>query len=96
MKTFATVFILLVALVSGVPCTAETTPAAAPSTDEFLTTLSASPGADVLPPAPTLLSTVCTSSADCPTGQLCCYPCGIDGCNFVCMTPVRNRCPFFP
>ena len=45
---------------------------------------------------PQLLSTTCTSDTDCPTGQKCCYPCGIDGCDFVCMTVTRNRCPFFP
>lgn len=38
-------------------------------------------------------STVCTSNADCPTGQLCCYPCGIDGCDRVCMTVSGRRCP---
>jgi hypothetical protein len=46
--------------------------------------------------AETRAMTVCTTSADCPAGQLCCYPCGIDGCDWICMTPVRNRCPFFP
>ena len=105
MKTFATVLVLLTvfALVPGTPCTAETSPAAAPSVSsvaDFLATLSAgqstAPGGEALPPSPTLLSTTCTSSSQCPTGQLCCYPCGIDGCDRVCMTPMRGHCPFFP
>ena len=101
MKSFATVLVLLavLALVPGAPCTAETSPAAAPSvssTDEFLASLAAEPEAEALPPAPTFLSTVCTSHSDCPAGQLCCYPCGIDGCDFVCMTVSGRRCPFFP
>ncbi|HEX6901036.1 MAG TPA: WAP domain-containing protein [Thermoanaerobaculia bacterium] len=69
------------------------------STQEFLATLSGdqtdAPAADVLP-TPKFLSTVCTDDSQCPTGQKCCYPCGIDGCDFVCMQVVRNRCPFFP
>lgn len=75
------------------------TPQAAPLTKaEFLATLSgqsAAPGIEVLPPSPKFLQTItCTSDADCPTGQLCCYPCGIPDCNFVCMTPWRkNQCP---
>ncbi|HSK76350.1 MAG TPA: hypothetical protein VLQ45_07800 [Thermoanaerobaculia bacterium] len=105
MKTFATVLVLLTvfALVPGAPCTAETPPAAAPSVApvaDFLATLSGgpsdAPGNELLPPSPTFLSTTCTSHSQCPTGQLCCYPCGIDGCDWVCMTVVRNRCPFFP
>jgi hypothetical protein len=44
----------------------------------------------------TLSVTYCTSNADCPTGQLCCYPCGIDGCQRTCMNPFKGRCPFFP
>jgi hypothetical protein len=98
MKTFATVLVVLAvfALVPGAPCTAETSPATAPSVssaEDFLATLSAG---EALQPLPTFLSTVCTDSSQCPAGQLCCYPCGIDGCDFVCMTVVRNRCPFFP
>lgn len=67
---------------------------------EFLATLaddlSTAPGGEVLPPSPTFLSTACSSHDDCPTGQLCCYPCGIPDCEFVCMTPWRNRCPLIP
>jgi hypothetical protein len=71
-----------------------------PTKAEFLATLagdlSAAPGGEALPPSPTFLSTTCSSNADCPTGQLCCYPCGIPDCEFVCMTPWRNRCPPIP
>jgi hypothetical protein len=99
MKTFATVLVLL-ALFVLVPCTesvAQTPPAAAApvamNTTDFLATLSA----EVLPPSPTFLATTsCTTNADCPTGKLCCYPCGIDGCERRCLTPLRGRCPLFP
>lgn len=70
------------------------------TTEEFLATLAGDPSdapeLDALLPAPKFLSTVCTDDSQCPTGQKCCYPCGIDGCDFVCMQVVRNRCPFFP
>lgn len=101
MKIFATALVLLAlfALAPSAPCTA-TPPAAAPSVDQFLATLSGgpstAPAGEALPPSPTFLSTTCTSHSQCPTGQLCCYPCGIDGCDFVCITVERNRCPFFP
>jgi hypothetical protein len=47
-------------------------------------------------PAPQFLATTCTSSAQCPSGQLCCYPCGIDGCSFVCTKPMNGHCPRYP
>lgn len=34
------------------------------------------------------------TSGSCPTGQKCCYPCGIEGCLWQCMTV--TRCPMFP
>jgi len=81
------------------------TPSAAPvptsvptNAADFLATLSAGQGSatsDLLP-SPIFLSTLCATSADCPTGQLCCYPCGIDGCNRVCTKPLRGRCPLYP
>jgi hypothetical protein len=37
----------------------------------------------------------CTSNAQCPAGKLCCYPCGIDGCTNMCVTPVKGRCPLY-
>jgi hypothetical protein len=69
-----------------------------PTKAEFLATLagspSAVPGGEALPPNPALRSTLCSSDADCPTGQLCCYPCGIPDCNFICMNPWRKgMCP---
>ena len=101
----------LVALLAFSFCTlgAAQAPAPAPSGNaavaapldvaDFLATLSdgqaAAPGVDGLTPSPTFRSTLCNTNADCPTGQLCCYPCGIDDCHNVCMTPVRKRCPLF-
>lgn len=71
-----------------------------PTKAEFLAALAGdlnAPGAEALPPSPTFQSTVCSSNADCPTGQLCCYPCGIPDCNWVCMTPWRKGiCPLIP
>jgi len=68
--------------------------------EDFLATLAGgqndAPHLGVLPPAPDYLSTVCTSDADCPAGQKCCYPCGVFGCDFVCMTVKKGRCPLFP
>jgi hypothetical protein len=73
--------------------------AAAPQTAaQFLATLSAGPAQtpNDLTPAPSFM-TGCTSSAQCPTGQLCCNTCGnppADGgsCRG-CLTPIRGRCP---
>jgi hypothetical protein len=106
MKTFKLALVLL-ALLALIPCTqsmAQTAQAQpVPSNSaEFLATLSVPANAPAnIPatqtlPAPTFLSTSCTSSSQCPTGQLCCYPCGIDGCTNVCMNPMRGHCPFFP
>ena len=73
-------------------------PQAVPSVAEFLATLSSgpseTPATELLPPSPKLLSTTCTSNADCARGELCCYPCGIPDCNFVCMRV--KRCPLIP
>jgi hypothetical protein len=107
MKASATVLVLL-ALLALVPCTgmaqtapapavaAMTAPAPVPTeTADFLATLSATPGsANDLAPAPSFM-TGCTSNAQCPTGKLCCYPCGIDGCTNMCLTPIKGRCPLF-
>ncbi|HEY0512538.1 MAG TPA: hypothetical protein VGH73_11575 [Thermoanaerobaculia bacterium] len=108
MKTSKIVIVLL-ALLALIPCTqsmAQTAPthgvapaAASVNTAEFLATLSSpanTPGTAALPPAPTFLSTLCNTTADCPQGQLCCYPCGIDGCHNVCTTPLRGHCPLYP
>ncbi|MFO0711309.1 MAG: hypothetical protein U0353_15780 [Sandaracinus sp.] len=39
----------------------------------------------------------CSSDAECGPGQACCYPCGIEGCQNVCMSvdPARG-CPEIP
>jgi hypothetical protein len=39
---------------------------------------------------------LCTSNAQCPTGTLCCYPCGTDGCHDMCIKPLNGHCPHFP
>ena len=107
MKTSATVLVLL-ALLACTPCMAQTLPAPTPSTGavatapvptdtaDFLATLSGgqSTTPSDLTPAPSFM-TGCTSSSQCPAGQLCCYPCGIDGCTNMCITAVKGRCPLF-
>jgi WAP-type (Whey Acidic protein) with four-disulfide core len=110
MKRTGTALTLL-ALLALIPCTAQAQPAGTPSTSmttapapgnvaDFLATLpggqSNAPDTGALPPAPDFLSTICTSDADCPAGQKCCYPCGRIGCDFVCMTVKNGRCPLFP
>jgi len=80
---------------------AQTQPApAAPvvSTADFLATLSAVPasGQDGLIPSP-VLDSGCTSSSQCPKGQLCCLACGFAGCEtYACFPPMNGHCPFFP
>jgi hypothetical protein len=106
MKRSATVFALLALLTVILPIQsmAQTPPAptSLPSVDEFLGNLSNSlstASATVVGnqvPSPTPMATSCTSSSNCPSGQLCCYPCGIDGCTRVCMKPMNGHCPFFP
>jgi hypothetical protein len=69
---------------------------AAPTVAEFLSALSGPgelPGSGLLPPAPKLLSTICHTDADCGRNELCCYPCGVPDCNFVCMKV--KTCPPF-
>jgi hypothetical protein len=101
-SSFALVPLSLLALILSVPCAAQTPPAtplsavAAPapsSVDAFLATLSGDAG----PLPPTSVSTTCHSDEECPTGQLCCYPCGIEGCENICMAPwgKTGECPLF-
>lgn len=55
------------------------------------------PAIELLLPSAKPASTSCTTHSQCPTGQLCCYPCGIDGCDIkVCTVPERGRCPMYP
>jgi len=90
-------FALFVAAQAG----AQTQPApAAPamSTADFLASLSAVPagGQDGLPPSP-VLDSGCTSSSQCPKGQLCCLACGYAGCEtYACFVPMNGHCPLFP
>jgi hypothetical protein len=70
------------------------------ATAQFLATLSTapSPAPNGLTPAPSFM-TGCTSSAQCPTGQLCCNLCGNspDGVSCRgCTTPIRGHCPLIP
>ena len=92
----------LLAVAAGLaqtPQQATSAPQPVPTVAEFLATLSATPGdvsgtEQLLPPNPKLASTICHTSADCPAGWKCCYPCGIPDCNFVCMNV--KRCPLIP
>ena len=63
---------------------------------DFLATLSAPAAGDLsgLPPAPALASG-CTSSAQCPAGQICCLACGYADCDrHACFA--TKSCPHFP
>jgi hypothetical protein len=100
MKRFATTLILsaLFALVLCTQCLAQTpqtpqtpTVTAPVSLATFLASLSGGQG------NVSGAETFCTTNADCPSGEICCYPCGIDGCEKACTTPWRgNRCPPIP
>jgi len=84
----------LFAVAAGLAQTSQTAPL---TTAEFLATLASPsdlPATELLPPAPRLLSTTCHTSADCRRGELCCYPCGVPDCDFVCMKV--NTCPLIP
>ncbi len=100
--------LVLMALVTLLPLALATaqTPVAAPAagsaqaaaTAQFLATLATQPVTtpNDLPPSP-LFRTGCTTSADCPTGQLCCNTCGnppalATTCRG-CLAPIRGRCP---
>lgn len=38
----------------------------------------------------------CATNADCAPGRLCCYPCGIPGCQYQCEAPMNGMCPMRP
>lgn len=86
---------LVAAALAGTP---QAPAAPVPSVAQFLATLSAGPSeapvTELLPPAPKLLSTICHTNADCGPNELCCYPCGIPDCNFICEKV--KRCPLLP
>ena len=111
MKTAATLFVLLalLAVIPCSPATAQVPQVAAPAVAmtapstvapadnaEFLASLATAPAQTPgdLAPAPSFM-TGCTSNAQCPTGTLCCYPCGIDGCTNQCVIPIKGRCPLY-
>jgi hypothetical protein len=77
---------------------ASPTAAPAPDATQFLATLSAgqTQTPNDLAPAPFFMAG-CTSSSQCPTGQLCCNVCGNPpddgGSCRACVTPIRGRCP---
>jgi len=95
--------ILLLVALAAVPCLAGAAPqasavsAATPAAD-FLAGLTSAPAAPETPGVH-FLSTSCHSSADCPTGQLCCPLGGADsgdGPKTACFSPIRGHCPLFP
>jgi hypothetical protein len=75
-----------------------TSPAPVPTDKaEFLAILAdgQSQGLSDLVPAPSFTAG-CTSSSQCPKGQLCCYPCGADiDCSRTCLNAVNGHCPLF-
>lgn len=108
MKKTVLVLLALLTLIPFAQSMAQTPPVAVPpanhaaapapeATAQFLATL---PGGQTqtpndLVPAPSFM-TGCTSSSQCPTGQLCCNSCGNPpdgGTCRACMTPIRGRCP---
>ena len=108
MKKSVLVLLALFSLLPLAQAMAQTGPVAAPlanpmaapasdATAQFLATLSGgqTQTPNDLTPAPSFM-TGCTTSAQCPTGQLCCNSCGNppDGTTCrACMTPIRGRCP---
>lgn len=93
------VLLALFALLCSAPCLAQAPQPAPTDLGTFLASLSVAPDVTpTTPPAPRLASTLCDTDDDCPPNQLCCYPCGIDGCHNICMAPLRKGggCPLFP
>jgi hypothetical protein len=69
----------------------------------FLASLSADPGACASKAQPAAVPVAaatgagCTSSTQCPRGQLCCLACGFFGCTATaCFPPMNGHCPLFP
>ena len=87
------------------PCLAEANsvgpaaPAAIAADAGFLTapTACAARAETTTLPTPIAAATSCTSTAQCPKGQLCCLACGFFGCTArACFAPMNGHCPFFP
>jgi hypothetical protein len=90
----------VLAAAPGLAATAPQTPAVSAATPaaDFLAGLTSAPAAPETPGVH-FLSTGCHSSADCPTGQLCCPLGGADpgdGPRTACFNPFRGHCPLFP
>jgi hypothetical protein len=68
------------------PQASVTMPQGAPSVAQFLATLSGD--------ASNTAGQICHTNADCGLNELCCYPCGIPDCNFICEKV--KRCPLIP
>jgi hypothetical protein len=95
---------LLFALVALAPVFAGTAPAVpqgtatvqAPAAADFLASLATDlAGTSGIPGA--IAASGCTSSSQCPSGQLCCLACGYAGCEtFACFKPMNGHCPRFP
>lgn len=84
--------------VAAPPVNSATAPVPDAVTAQFLATLAGgqAQAPSDLAPAPSFMAG-CTSSAQCPTGQLCCNVCGNPpddgGSCRACVTPIRGRCP---
>ena len=96
LMALCTLFVAVAALAQAPQPTAA--PQTVPTVSEFLATLSNTPGdvpgtSSLLTPTPKPLSTICHTNADCAKDELCCYPCGVPDCNFVCMRV--KKCPLF-
>ena len=72
--------------VAVTPQAAVALPQVVPSVAQFLATLSDGPTKTA--------GQICHTNADCGLNELCCYPCGIPDCNFVCEKV--KRCPLIP
>jgi hypothetical protein len=100
MKKPALVLLALLSVLPFAQSMAQTLPVPAPAPDaaQFLATLSDGQNLSSgdLTPAPSFMAS-CTSGAQCPTGQLCCWVCGnpplSGGTCKACVTPIKGRCP---
>lgn len=43
-----------------------------------------------------IVGAACTADSNCSQGLKCCYPCGVQGCQNVCTTPLNGACPLVP
>jgi hypothetical protein len=91
----------LVALFAVMPTFAGTAAPSAPAAPQITPSpAAASFLASLQPTGPKGLGAIfdsgCSSNADCPKNQLCCFACGFDGCETkACFAPVNGHCPLF-